>query len=597
MPETLVDTAQDDEQDKRPDPVSIFMRAAGQSGDDQGDDWGELFTKAANGARVRQAPTDTNAGRKGGDDETFRTGEPTKSGPLPQPMAPEPGPSRDTALSSNWSDFVGPTQPPAESTSDAARSLGEFAAASGTSAQPPAPQPTHLSQVPGAQPPPPMPPEYAGTQEGLRAHSAVTPKYGPDGKILPQYKPSVMSRIGRGFLDAAEGFIGGGPLGAAGRVLGGAFGDKNAPGYFGKDAVSGQYRKDEQARQNAVAADTAKIKSFADQQKEAQQNWTDTENVRKDTMRQAYEQDTAEQRAKYQQDTTDLKQQAEDLKEQLRSIDYDPRSGNFMRGGNLYTPKDFQEGAVLEVQHGLTTFDANGKAIKKGPMTIEWEKERRNQPITVHAGGDKGFTARDLVRIKSYAKDHNIKLKSTSPEDIADSMTQQQVDEALSAKYIDQGDSILRGDALRNFKADTEVQNIDAEMKKLDSDRSLYTQGLGSDDPNLKRQSQESLKGIDQRIADLTARRNAKRDQYVEMQNKREQRPAPATPTPKTAPPVQMSGKPNPPAATKPKLTPIHDKSMKTPSGKVYNIDDVVPGRGKIKSFSKGDDGKTYANF
>lgn len=523
-------------------------------------------------------------------DESFRIGEPTQSGPLPQPVsAPEAATGSQAALGNAYSDV--PKQFSSGS-SNAARDLGEFAVAS-DSAKPasgPATKltepPTHLSQVPPAQPPPQMPPGYAQTQEDLRNKSAVTPKYDPaTGQTLDKYKVGLGTRIGRAFLDAGRGFLYGGLGGAIAAPLEGAFGNKNAPGYYGKGAVSGQYAKDEQARQQAVAADTAKIGSWEAQQKEAQQTWKDTEEVRKDTTRQAYQQDTTEERARHQQEEEDLKQQAETLKEQLREIKYDPQSKQFMHNDTVYTPKNVEEGAVLEVQHG----------IQNGPYRQMWEKERRNQPI-IHTGGDKGFNARDLVRIKSYAKDHNIKLKSTSPDDIADSMTQQQVDEALSNKYVDAGDSLLRGDALKNFKADTDVQNVDAEMKKLEGDRALYTAGLGSDDPNLKKQSQDALKGIDQRISDLTARRNTARDRYVQQQNKREEsnRPGatnpPAVPVTGKAAPVQTSG-------NQPKLTPIPDKSYKSPKGKVYNIGDDVAGHGKIKGFGKTPDGQIHAMF
>lgn len=69
----------------------------------------------------------------------------------------------------------------------------------------------------------------------------------------------------------------------------------------------------------------------------------------------------------------DLKQQAQDSKDNLRDISYDKASGQFMRGGQPYTPKDFQEGAILETQHG----------VANGPYTQKWMAEAKNrQPVT-----------------------------------------------------------------------------------------------------------------------------------------------------------------------------------------------------------------------
>lgn len=431
-----------------------------------------------------------------------------------------------------------------------------------------------------------MDPDYAATQADLRAKSAVTPKYDPQtGQTLDKYKPSVGARIGRAFLDAGKGFLYGGLGGAMAAPLEGAFGNKNSPGYYGKGAVSGQYFKDEAQRKNDVAADTDKIKSFEAENTRARDEFKDKNETYKDSLGQAYKQDVSDlkqqgtdEKAKQDKAIDDLKQQANDLKDQLRSITYDPQSKQFKRGDQVYTPKDFQEGAVLETQHG----------IQNGPYTQKWMQERKNQPIQIH-NGDKGFSAADQLRLKSYAKTNNIKLKSLSPEDISDAMTQQQVDEALSKKYVDPGDSMLHGEALQNFKNDTDVKSIDTEMKKLDEDRATYTAGLGSDDKNLQQQSQQALNGIDQRVKALTERRNTARDKYVQQQNKRQEPAKPAA--------VPTSG--NQPAAA-PKLTPIPDKTVKI-NGQTFTAGAKVKAKAGeekiIKGFAKGDDGKVHATF
>lgn len=558
----VLDTEKDQDEQSF-DPVAAFMRGAGRSSDDtdgdQGGGWGKIFANvAANmrgprryawdekepGAPDTAKPRPTMEFRPGdsrSDDETMRGGETPRGEPLS-------GPAMGNAYA-----------PP----SDAARSLNQFAEASGTSSAPePArpPAPPEREPVPGTlmagvtnapqpqlaktnlermSPPPTAPgldPDYQKTQADLRAHSAVTPKYDPvTGKTLDQYKPSLGSRIGRAFLDAGEGFLYGGLGGAAARTVQGAFGNKDAPGYYGRGAVNSRYGQDEKARQQSVAADTAKIKSFEDQEKTQHENFRDLDEVWKDRYNVAKNQDiddlkqqNADEKRKYDADTTQLKQQAEDLKEQLRSITYDPQKKQFMRGDQIYTPKNVEEGAVLEAQHG----------IEDGPYRKMWSQERRNQPININAGGNKGLSARDQLKLRTYMRTHGIKSQ--------DDLTEQQLDEALSNRYTDPGDSNLRGDALKNFRADTDVMNIEGELRKLEQDRSTYTAGLGSDDPNLKKQSQDALKGIDTRVQELTGRRNQIRDRYVEQQNKRQQptsQPAAKPAAQPAAKPVQTSRK------------------------------------------------------
>lgn len=498
------DTEQDEQQD---DPVRLFMRGSGRAeDDDQGGGWGRRFLEAANSPRIKPMATADDASSPAAEVNPVppATAKPDSSATMGnafrEPFGPEPPP---------------PAVPP-QATSDAARSLGEFAAATGAN---PAPPPTHLSQVAPPPTPPTMSPEFSRTQEDLRARSAVTPKYDPaTGKTLDQYKPSLGSRIGRAFLDFGEGFLHGGLRGAIAAPLKGAFGNKDAPGYFGKGAVSGKYFKDEKARQNTVAADKARIASFEDENKQQQQEFKDKNEVYKDELGQAYKQDvqdikqqTADEKARQDKALDDLKQQANDLKDQLRSITYDPGSKQFKRGDQVYTPKNFEEGAVLEIQHG----------IQNGPYLQQWKAERKNQPINIHTG-EKTLSARDQLKLRTYMRTRGIKSQ--------DELTDQQLDEALGNKYVDPGDSMLHGEALNNFKNDGDVKSIDDEMKKLAEDRSLQTFALGSADPEGKKAAQSALDGIDQRMKDLAARRNAARDKYVQQQNKRQQPVQPGAP-------------------------------------------------------------------
>ena len=557
---------------------------------DQEDELRELLARGTVGRAYADDSESTPATPPAEASGTAAAASPDTGTPAVTPAATSGTPSEAPAMGNAYKAPMGPPVPPelmpGQAVSPAAKSLTEFSLATGASVAPPK---THMEQV--APPPqaPTMSPDYAAAQADLRAKSAVTPKYDPQtGKTLDKYKPSVGARIGRAFLDAGRGFLYGGLGGAIAAPLEGAFGNKNAPGYYGKGAVSGQYFKDEAERQREVNADTDKIKSFEAENTRARDEFKDKNEVYKDSLGQAYKQDlqdvkqqNANEKATQDKALDELKQQANDLKEQLRAITYDPQKKQFMRGDQVYTPKNFEEGAVLETQHG----------IQNGPYTQQWKAERKNQPVQIHTGGDKGFSAADKLRIKAYAKSNGIKLKSLDPEDISDVMTQQQVDEALSKKYVDPGDSMLHGEALQNFKNDTEVKDIDAQMKKLDEDRATYTAGLGSDDKNLQQQSQQALNGIDKRIQELAARRNAARDKYVQSQNKRQEPANPAKPaaiTPQNAP------------AAAPKLTPIPDKSVKI-GGQTFAVGAQVKtktGETKtIKGFAKGDDGKIHATF
>ncbi len=70
----------------------------------------------------------------------------------------------------------------------------------------------------------------------------------------------------------------------------------------------------------------------------------------------------------------ELKKSAEEAKEAMRNISYDPKTHQFMRGDQEYTPKDFQEGAILETQHG----------VDNGHYTHMWLQEKRNQAAQTH---------------------------------------------------------------------------------------------------------------------------------------------------------------------------------------------------------------------
>lgn len=227
-------------------------------------DWGSLFSRVANGPRIKPAAA--------------------------APSTPST-PDASKAAVSALGDFASATdtgRTPQQYTMDSSRLMVPSSGNTTPNISRLAPPPTS----------PQLSPEFEQTQEDLRAHSAVTPKYDPTtGKTLDKYKIGTGGRIVRALADFGSGGIPG--------VMRGAFGDRNAPGYYGRGAVNGQYGKDEQARRQQEAADQAKINSFEDQEKTQHQDFSDRNQAWKDTF------DVAKD-----QDITDLKQQAADEKKQ-----------------------------------------------------------------------------------------------------------------------------------------------------------------------------------------------------------------------------------------------------------------------------------------
>lgn len=445
-----------------------------------------------------EAPAYQPAMATGGGDEMSRTGEPSASGALPQGLPPDRANVRNAAMG-------GAMVPSPAAPSPAAKDLGEFAAATGT-AKPAATQ-TPLQAVRPAPQPPMANPELGTTEADLRAHATPTPKYDPQtGKTLDKYHPGVGSRIGRAFLDLARGGIPG--------VAEGAMGDRSQPGYFGPGAVNSQYFRDEWARQQAEGADKAKIDSLQREDTTAQRDFRNKESAYKDDVRRGYEETTTQERNRHQQEEEKLKQDAQDLKEQMRSITYDPNTKQFMRGGNIYTPSKVEEGAILEIQNG----------IKNGPYKQMWDKERRNSPVQIHTG-EKALSARDQLKIRSYLKANKIKSQ--------DDLTPEQIDEALATKPgQDPADVKLSHDELANYKNDTKGQ--DEELAGLYKDRSLYQASLT--DPKLGETSKAALAGVNQRITELQGQKDAIRQKYVQGRKPPAGQSGKATPSPTPTP-------------------------------------------------------------
>jgi hypothetical protein len=266
-----------------------------------------------------------------------------------------------------------------------------------------------LAQM-GKPPAPPQPdPNYQATMEHRRAMSAATPRYDANGNVLPQYRLGVGGRILRGVTDLFTDGIPG--------VLTGAVRPDTA-GSYGKGAVNNRYYQDESARRQALESDDAKLQTYQQQYADQERNYGRQREAYNDEARKAYEQDVQErqrtsdeEKMRHNLETEDLRQQMNDMKQQSRSITYDRASGQFMRGGTVYTPKNIEEGVALESQAGI-----------RGPYTQRWQQERRNQP----ENRQRPLSELEKRKLQSYANEHNLKS--------IDELSNDQIKDALQAK-------------------------------------------------------------------------------------------------------------------------------------------------------------------
>lgn len=570
---STVDTEQDDQQ--QPDPVELFMQGAGRTGDSgPGGGWGDLFAKAAAGPRISRPP--------------LRAPEPaTDAAASPEPAASsDPGNAKiqdKLALPRIGQAFAGDTG------SEAGRALGEFADATGSN---PAPGGANLAKLGAPPTPPTIDPAFAQTQADLRAKSAVTPKFDPTtGKVLDKYHEGLGGRIGRAFLDAGKGFLRGGVRGAAGATLEGAFGNKNAPGYFGKDAVSGQYFKDEAGRQQQVDADTRRISSFQDENKtldeqfkDKQANWKDTYDVARN------------------QDVDELKQQGAEEKKQ-----HDIEIENVR--GQLAEARDPEAKAKAEVKARQSIADqlklppgyARDSYVTTGKYPDEETIARRAQALEDRVGlqRDRNEIERDRVQLQ--------REKEASKKGSATFKDAPAID-----KYSDQWYSRQR-DQVRKDKAEA-LKNAGGVTGKAQSD---YTEIENS----YKARAQE----FEGRKAGWYSQVNAGKPVAVkepEGGGVPDDAGLPAAEfSPRTGAPVpgaeahtndggaaqlavtgkDSKGRPAMSVQPKPQLTPIPDKQANV-GGRTYKISDTVKvkstGETKIiKGFSKDADGKIHATF
>jgi hypothetical protein len=477
--------------------------------------------------------------------------------------------------------------------------LGEFAAAAGQTVQ--APQ-TNLEKLGAPPQAPSMSPGYAAAQSDLRAKSAVTPKVDPTtGQTLPQYKPSMGARIGRAFLDSARGFIRGGLPGAISGPLEGAFGDKSSPGYYGAGAVSGQYFKDEAARQRGAAADTAQIKSFEDENNRARDEFKDKSGVWKDQFDVAKNQDISDLKQQNVDERTAHNEATEDLKKKLQDA----------------TTPEAKETAILNARTKIADklqlagddrklYLANGKLpddptlarrLAMEEKRLGMEQQRLDIEKTRAAGKGLAATFKDQAAIDKYSDQWYQKQRDQVRKDKTEAFKNAgggKVDDALRAEYK----TIEDGYNQRTTEFENRKQQWSSQVKSGKPVSVKEPEGGGIPDV----QSDTGIAvpaSTDSQGRPLAAIPNAAAPvrpgqpvQGIEAHNN-DGSPATATVT-------GTDGKGRPtigvqPSA-QPQITPISDKQHKTPGGRVYNVGDKVNGQ-TIKGFVKDKDGKVRAAF
>lgn len=219
-----------------------------------------------------------------------------------------------------------------------------------------------------------------------------------------------------------------------------------------------------------------------------------------------------------------------------------------------------QETEYLKQQlQEATTPEAKEQAILKARTTIADQIKLRGDDRTFYlANGkipDDRFKAREIE-----IRERELKLREH---------------DAARKAGEDGGQWYTSSKELSDYKSRT--SSLDREASTLESRKALYTEGGTTDQA-----SQDALKRINDRLTAIDQEKETVKQSII---SNRPNKKAPAS-TPANQPP-----------AAAPKLTPIPDKSVKMPSGKVYNVGDDIPGRGKIKGFGKGPDGKINAMF
>jgi hypothetical protein len=196
----------------------------------------------------------------------------------------------------------------------------------------------------------------------------------------------------------------------------------------------------------------------------------------------------------------ELKRQAEANKEANRAITWNANTRQFVKGDKPYTPKDFQEGAILEQQYG----------IKKGPYTELWLREKRNQEPVTHI--------------------HNASAESQHYNDVKSAFARQYGHEPQSPEDFDTFNQMLKGEHGKSaanqhtFKDQAAVDKYSndwyAKQRKAVLEEKSKVRGLkpdaGDDDAGLQQEYGRIENEYKQRAADFESQ---KKNWYSQLQS------------------------------------------------------------------------------
>lgn len=589
------DDQEQDEQQGGSDPVTTIASYLNPDRTKDGDqkDWGSLFSRVASGPRIQPPAADASDANAADDGAAGATAAPGTQGSATATPADDASSQSAPGWESSFDDSPSSTidQNPAASdvenpaTPDAKDALGDFAAATGTGNQ------TQLGNL--AQPPtaPAMDPDFAKTQADLRAKIPVTAKYDPvTGKTLDQYKIGTGGRIGRALQDFGMGLLNGkGLLGATGDTLRGAFGDRNAPGYYGKGAVNGQYGRDEQQRQRDVTADESRIKSFEDENtrasdtfKNQQSSWKDAFDVAHQGKEDAIRQQNADEKSRHDQETEDLKSQLQDAKDPAQKLKAESDARGAIGKQLGLTGEALQRYSLYGDKSSMDEVNAGKAKNAEDRIGLQNDRNKMEQDKIDAAKAKNATTFKDSAAIDKYSDQWYLKQRDQVRKDKAEALKN------AGGKDVPQ-------DEYTSIEAAYKQRTQEFENRK----QQWYGQ-VNSGKP-------VTVQNTDQGIPDVAPKATPPADTTdipaAEFNPRTGDPVAGITATNPDGTPGKAvvsgkkdaSGRPTielqQPGATPPKpatqLAPMPDKSVKTAGGRVLNIGDNIPGHGTIKGFGK----------
>lgn len=311
----------------------------------------------------------------------------------------------------------------------------------------------NLRQPPAA---PKMNPEQSAVQQDLREHSQVTPKTDPTtGKTLDQYKMGFGQRLLGSLVNFGNGFSRNGA----------------EPIQVGPGATNRRYTVDETNRQNRVAADQAKIKSYDDEFNQAEKGYGHELTSYNDEARAAGKSDSEERLKHYEGELTAERTAHNKAEENLRGENNDLKA----------QPKTYEQYVgALEAEK-----DPGKKAVLQ--RVVDRLEKQKN------SGKGPKLSAKDQLKLDSYMKDNNI-------DDVGD-MTNADIKKALAAS-----DGPAHTKDRQTFEEHW-TKGFAAVEKKYDAQRQAVLKSYGADkDPS---QFEKNKEEINSKFADIEAKREA----------------------------------------------------------------------------------------